>query len=126
MASNPGKWSHQALLLDGVRKLKSRVLDTDAVRRLYRFACEGTGCEDVTLPAGDMKQSILADRTLSNASRWREIMTLNGPEGTGHGLGDCLALPLGGHGTQGFFGSSMCDCSGSLERAEASSPARTR
>ena len=102
------------------------VLDnTDAGRRLERLACEGTGCEDVTVPTSDTKLSILAERTLGDASRRREIMKLNGLEGTGHRLGDRLAQPQGaGSRQQGSVGSSAGDGSGSLERAEAPSPAQ--
>ena len=43
--------------------------------------------------AGDTKLSILAKRAHGDASRWREIMKLNGLEGAGYRLGDCLAPP---------------------------------
>ena len=41
----------------------------------------------------DTKLSILAERTLGNASRWKEVAAPNGLDGKGCQVGDCLALP---------------------------------
>ena len=80
----PGKPSHQALTLDGVRKHNPQVLDTEPGLRLQRLTYEGTGCEGVIVLASDTKISILAERTLGKASRWKEIVELNGLEGKGY------------------------------------------
>ena len=91
--NTPGKWSDQALTLDGVRKHNPQVLNTEPGRRLLRLTYEGTGCEGVIVLASDTELSILAERTLGRASRWKEIVELNGLEGKGYKKGDCLALP---------------------------------
>ncbi len=90
----PGQWHHQALTLDGVRKRIPWVLKTDAGRRLQRLTYEGTGCEGVIVLPSDTKLSILAERTLGKASRWKQIARLNGlgPDKS-YRLGDCLKLP---------------------------------
>ena len=91
----PGKWSHGALLLDGVLKHNPQVLDTKPGRRLLRLTYEGTGCEGVIVLASDSPLSVLAERTLGKASRWKEIAALNGigPDKS-YRLGDCLKLPV--------------------------------
>ncbi len=93
---NPGEWHDQALTLDGVRKHNPSVLDTDPGRRLLRLTAEGTGCEGVIVLASDSPLSVLAERTLGKASRWKEIAALNGigPDKS-YRLGDCLKLPVG-------------------------------
>ena len=92
--NTPEKWSHQALPLDGVRKLNLWVLKTDAGRRLQRLTYEGTGCEGVIVLPSDKKLTIIAERTLGNAARWKQIAKLNGlgPDKS-YRLGDCLKLP---------------------------------
>lgn len=93
--SNPGEWHDQALALDGVRKRNPWVLDTDPGRRLLRLTYEGTGCEGVIVLASDSPLSVLAERTLGKASRWKEIAKLNdlGADKS-YRLGDCLKLPV--------------------------------
>ena len=90
----PESPSHQFLPLDGARKHTPWFLDTDAGRRLQRLTYEGTGCEGVIVLPGDKELSILAERTLGKASRWKQIARLNGlgPEKS-YRLGDCLKLP---------------------------------
>ena len=92
--SDRGKWSHKALLLDGVRKHNPQVLDTEPGRRLLRLTYEGTGCEGVIVLASDTKLSTLAERTLGKASRWKQIAEINGlgPDKS-YRQGDCLKLP---------------------------------
>lgn len=89
----PGKPSHQALTLDGVRKHNPQVLDTEPGRRLQRLTYKGTGCEGVIVRGRDTKLSLLAERTLGDPSRWKEIAKLNDLDGKGYRKGDCLALP---------------------------------
>lgn len=90
----PESASHQFLPLDGVRKHNLWVLNTDAGRRLQRLTYEGTGCEGVIVVPGDKQLSIIAERTLGKASRWKQIAKLNGlgPDKS-YRLGDCLKLP---------------------------------
>ena len=91
----PGKWHHGALLLDGVRKRNPQVLNTEPGRRLLRLTYEGTGCEGVIVLASDSPLSVLAERTLGKASRWKEIAKLNGlGADKSYQLGDCLKLPI--------------------------------
>ena len=80
--------------LDGARKHAPWFLDTDAGRRLQQLTYEGTGCVGVIVLPGDKELSILAERTLGKASRWKQIARLNGlgPE-KNYRLGDCLKLP---------------------------------
>ena len=93
--SFPGEWYDQALPLDGVRKYHPRVLNTEPGRRLLRLTYEGTGCEGVIVLASDSPLSVLAERTLGEASRWKQIAELNGlgPDKS-YRLGDCLKLPV--------------------------------
>ena len=90
----PESASHRFLPIDGVRKHNLWALDTDAGRRLQRLTYEGTGCEGVITVPGDKKLTILAERTLGKASRWKQIARLNGlgPEKS-YRVGDCLKLP---------------------------------
>ena len=91
----PGRWNHKALLLDGVRKHNPQVLDTDPGRRLLRLTYDGTGCEGVIVLASDSPLSVLAERTLGQASRWKEIAKHNGlGADKSYQLGDCLKLPI--------------------------------
>ena len=91
----PGKWNHEAVLLDGVRKHNPWVLNTDPGRRLLRLTYEGTGCEGVIVLASDSPLSVLAERTLGKASRWKQIAKLNGlGADKSYQLGDCLKLPV--------------------------------
>ena len=80
--------------LDGARKHTPWFLDTDAGRRLQRLTYEGTGCEGVIVLPSDKKLTILAERTLGNEARWKQIARLNGlgPEKS-YRVGDCLKLP---------------------------------
>ena len=89
----PGADHHGFLPLDGVRKNNPSLLRSEPGQRLLRLTYEGTGCEGVIVLASDTKISILAERTLGKASRWKEIVELNGLEGKGYKKGDCLALP---------------------------------
>lgn len=84
---------HGFLPLDGARKHYPALLKTDAGRRLVALTYEGTGCEGVIVQKGDVKLSIIAERTLGRGSRWKEIVELNDLEGKGYRKGDCLALP---------------------------------
>ena len=43
--------------------------------------------------ASDTKLSTLVERTLGNASRWKQIVELNDLDGKSQKKGDCLALP---------------------------------
>lgn len=79
--------------LDTARSDNPALLETDAGRRLQALTYQGTGCEGVIVQKGDVKLSILAERTLGRASRWKEITKLNGLDGKGYRKGDCLALP---------------------------------
>ncbi|MXX91807.1 MAG: ankyrin repeat domain-containing protein [Boseongicola sp. SB0677_bin_26] len=92
--NTPEKSSHHFLPLDGVRKHNPWALDTEAGRRLERLTYQGTGCEGVIVLPSDKKLTVLAERTLGKASKWREIAELNGlgPD-KGYQLGDCLKLP---------------------------------
>lgn len=91
LPESPG---HQFLPLDGVRKHNLWAVNTDAGRRLQRLTYEGTGCEGVIVLPSDKQLSILAERTLGKASRWKQIAELNGlgPDKS-YRLGDCLKLP---------------------------------
>lgn len=76
------------------RKYNPRVLETEAGRRLAALTLAGTGCEGAIVTAGDTKLSLLAERTLGKASRWKEIAELNNlGAGKSYRKGDCLALP---------------------------------
>ncbi len=90
----PGNASHLALPLNLVMKHNPWVLNTDAGRRLQRLTYEGTGCEGAIVLPHDKKLTILAERTLGKASRWKQIAELNGlgPDKS-YRLGDCLKLP---------------------------------
>ena len=83
--------------LNIARKYNPRILRTAAGRRLQeatrRAGMDEPGCDGVVVQPGDAKLSQLAARTLGRASRWKEIVELNGLEGTGYRAGDCLALP---------------------------------
>lgn len=94
-ANMPDRPGHQFLPLDGVRKKNPWVLNTDPGRRLLRLTYEGTGCEGVIVLASDSPLSVLAERTLGKASRWKEIAKLNGlGADKSYQLGDCLKLPV--------------------------------
>ena len=69
------------------------VLKTAPGMRFLRLTYEGTGCEGIVTRERDSKLSLLAARTLGDASRWPEIMKLNGLEGKSYRIGDCLRLP---------------------------------
>lgn len=79
------------------RKYNPRLLRTDAGRRLEeatrRAGMDTAGCDGVVVQPSDTKLSYVAERTLGKASRWREIVELNGLEDKGYRAGDCLALP---------------------------------
>lgn len=83
--------------LDVARKYNPRILRTDAGRRLEaatrRAGMDEPGCDGVVVQPSDTKMSYIARRTLGKASRWKEIVELNGLEGKGYRAGDCLALP---------------------------------
>ena len=83
--------------LDLARKFNPRILRTDAGRRLHaatrRAGMDEPGCDGVIVQPSDTKLSYLAERTLGKASRWKEIVELNGLEGKGYRAGDCLMLP---------------------------------
>ena len=83
--------------LDLARKYNPRLLRTDAGRRLEaatrRAGMDTEGCDGVVVQPSDTKLSYLAERTLGKASRWKEIVELNGLEGKGYRAGDCLMLP---------------------------------
>ena len=83
--------------LDLGRKYNPRILRTDAGRRLEaatrRAGMNEPGCDGVVVQPSDTKLSYIAQRTLGKASRWKEIVELNGLEGIGYRAGDCLALP---------------------------------
>lgn len=83
--------------LDLARKFNPRILRTDAGRRLHaatrRAGMDEPGCDGVVVQPSDTKLSYLAERTLGKASRWKEIVEMNGLEGKGYRVGDCLALP---------------------------------
>ena len=83
--------------LDLARKYNPRILRTDAGRRLEaatrRAGMDTDGCDGVVVQPSDTKLSFIAQRTLGKASRWKEIVELNGIEGKGYRAGDCLALP---------------------------------
>ena len=83
--------------LDLARKFNPRILRTDAGRRLdaatRRAGMDEPGCDGVVVQPSDTKLSYIAQRTLGKASRWKEIVELNGLEGIGYRAGDCLALP---------------------------------
>ena len=92
--NDPGAPDHGFLPLDIVRQKNPALLQTDAGRRLQELTYEGTGCEGVIVQAGDVKLSILAERTLGKASRWKQIAELNGlGADKSYRKGDCLALP---------------------------------
>ena len=90
---DPGHSDHGFMPLDDARKYNAKLLETDAGRRLARLTAKKQGCDGAIVLAGDTKLSILAERTLGKASRWKEIAKLNGLEGKGYKKGDCLALP---------------------------------
>ena len=83
--------------LDLARKYNPRILRTDAGRRLHaatrRAGMDTESCDGVVVQPSDTKLSYLAERTLGKASRWKEIVELNGLEGKGYRAGDCLMLP---------------------------------
>ena len=90
---DPGHSDHGFMPLDDARKYNPDLLETEAGQRLAKLTSEGRGCDGVIVLAGDTKLSILAERVLGKASRWKEIAELNGLEGKGYRKGDCLALP---------------------------------
>ena len=93
--NEPGAWDHGFLPLDAVRKRNPWVLDTEPGRRLQRLTYEGTGCEGVIVLASDSPLSALAERTLGEASRWKQIAKLNGlGADKSYRQGDCLKLPV--------------------------------
>lgn len=83
--------------LDHARKYNPRILRSDAGRRLHaatrRAGMDTEGCDGVVVQPSDTNLSYLAERTLGKASRWKEIVQLNGLEGKGYRAGDCLMLP---------------------------------
>ena len=82
--------------LDLARKYNPRILRSEAGRRLEaatrRAGMNEPGCDGVVVQPSDTKLSYIAQRTLGKASRWKEIVELNGLEGKGYRTGDCLAL----------------------------------
>ena len=91
---DPGESDHDFMPLDVARKYNAKLLETDAGRRLERLTAEKQGCDGAIVLAGDTKLSILAERVLGKASRWKEIAELNGlGGGKSYRKGDCLALP---------------------------------
>ena len=90
---DPGHSDHGFMPLDDARKYNAKLLETDAGRRLERLTAEKQGCDGAIVLAGDKKLSILAERVLGKASRWKEIAELNDLGGKGYRKGDCLALP---------------------------------
>ena len=83
--------------LDLARKYNPRILRSGAGRRLEtatrRAGMDVPGCDGVVVQPSDTKLSYIAQRTLGKASRWKEIVELNGLDGKGYRAGDCLALP---------------------------------